>query len=130
MATIFIVDDNPDVLKVTLDMFARRGYEAVGAVNGLDAIQMLRKVKPDLIITDILMPMMDGFKFFKELKDSPLTSNIPILVISGHGQMVDSFVVMGVDGFLTKPFSAKTLLLKVEEILQSRHQDEAEDSEL
>jgi len=119
MPTIFVIDDNPDVLSVTLAMFARKGYEAVGATNGLDAIQMLRKVNPDLIITDVIMPQMDGFQLLKELKNNPLTSDIPILVISGHGQMADSFKTMGIDGFLTKPFSTKNLLLKVQEILGS-----------
>jgi len=119
MPTIFVIDDNPDVLLVTLAMFARKGYEAVGATNGLDAIQMLRKVNPDLIITDVIMPQMNGFQLLKELKNNPLTSDIPILVISGHGQMADSFKTMGIDGFLTKPFSTKNLLLKVQEILGS-----------
>jgi CheY-like chemotaxis protein len=117
MQTLFIIDDNPDVLSVTLTFFAKKGYETVGATNGLDALQMLRKVNPDLIITDIMMPQMDGFKLLKELKSSPLTSKIPILVISGHGQMIDSFQVLGIEGFLTKPFSTSQLLQKVHEIL-------------
>lgn len=128
MQTLFIIDDNPDVLAVTLDFFSKKGYETVGATNGLDAIRMLRQVNPDLIITDIMMPQMDGFKLLKELKNSPLTSSIPILVISGHGQMADSFEAMGVNGFLAKPFSTKQLLMKVEEILRSPEEPEEEDA--
>ena len=117
MATIFVVDDDPDVLKVTLALFIKHGYDAVGAVNGLDALQLVRKINPDIIVTDIIMPQMDGFRFLKELKDSPLTSGIPILIISGHGKMEDSFAAYGVDGFMTKPFSTKDLIQKVESIL-------------
>jgi CheY-like chemotaxis protein len=117
MAKIFVVDDNPDVLATTLAVFSKRGYDVVGASNGIDAIKMVRTVYPDLIISDIVMPQMDGFKFFKQLKDTPFTAAIPILMISGHGQMVDIFVAMGCAGFLIKPFSTRDLLNKVEQIL-------------
>lgn len=114
---IFIVDDEPEVLATTLAMFERHGFIAAGASNGLDAIQFVRKNIPDLIITDIIMPQMDGYKFFKELKNSPLTSGIPILVVSGRGQMSSSFEALGVEGFLTKPFSSSNLLKEVNRIL-------------
>ena len=127
MQTLFIIDDNPDVLSVTLAYFTKKGYEAVGAGNGLDAIRMLSKVNPDMIITDIEMPQMDGFKLLKELKNNPLTSRIPILIISGHGQMVDSFEALGVDGFMAKPFSTKQLLAKVQEILNPPIAEEDEE---
>ena len=121
MPTIFVIDDDPDVLKVTLDLFTRHGYEAVGASNGLDAIRILSKVRPHLIITDIVMPQMDGYKFLKKLKEMPLTAAIPILVITGKGKhMADSFETLGIEGFMTKPFSAKQLLTQVEQILEGK----------
>lgn len=117
MAKIFVVDDNPDVLATTLSVLSKRGHDVVGASNGIDAIKMVRKIYPDLIVSDIVMPQMDGFQFFKQLKDTPFTAAIPILMISGHGQMVDTFAAMGSVGFLIKPFSTRDLLDKIEQIL-------------
>lgn len=118
MAThILIVDDDPEVLQVTGAMLQKRGYEVSLAVNGLRALEKIKIQRPDLILADVLMPEMDGYTFYKELKNNPVTNNIPVLIITGRGKMEDSFKVMGVDGFISKPFSTEDLADEVTHIL-------------
>jgi DNA-binding response OmpR family regulator len=72
---------------------------------------------PDLILTDVLLPKMNGYEFVKELKNCSFTANIPILVMTGRGQMKEVFDAAGVAGFISKPFHPKELISKIHEIL-------------
>jgi len=120
MPKILVVDDEEEVLQVTVSMIRKHGYTVDSAVNGADALKKIRIDQPDLILTDVLMPEMDGYKFYKELKNDPATAEIPVLVITGRGQMKDSFQVAGVDGFITKPFTTEDLFIEIENIFAVR----------
>jgi len=111
---ILLVDDEPDVLKVIKIRLEAAGYVVVTATNGQEALDCLFRACPDLIITDVLMPVMDGFAFYKKLKHNPATADIPVLVLTARGHMEDSFRVMGADDFLIKPFDPKDLLSKID----------------
>lgn len=114
--TILVVDDDLDILETTKDFLQKRGFEILTATNGLDALNKLKQKIPDLILADVLMPEMDGYAFYKELKKNIITSNIPVLIITGRGKMEESFKVLGVDGFITKPFTTDNLLSEIEHI--------------
>ncbi len=110
---ILVVDDEP-ALRDMIQLRAQNlGYVVVTAENGADALAKVRAEKFDLIISDVLMPVMDGFAFYKELKKSPDTSKIPVLILTARGKMEDTFKVMGVDDFIAKPFDGKLLMEKV-----------------
>lgn len=115
--TILVVDDEPDVIESMKNILERRGYSVLTALNGMEGLQRIKKGKPDLIITDVLMPEMDGYKFYKELKKNTNTINIPVIIVTARGQMEDTFKVVGVDGFITKPFSPQDLCAEIESLL-------------
>jgi CheY-like chemotaxis protein len=114
---IMVVDDDPDIIEVTTAFLVKRGFEVVAANHGREALQILHKKLPSLILVDVLMPEMDGFTFYKELKKDVAACNIPVLVVTGRKKMAEAFEVVGVDGFITKPFTPQQLIEKVEHIL-------------
>ena len=123
---ILIVDDEPHILTVLQVGVEESGYNVVTAVNGQEGFVKAMKEQPDLIISDVLMPVMDGFGFYKELKKSQHTSKIPIIILTARGKMEDTFKVMGVEGFVAKPFEAKTLIDKIDALLNQRKSQPAE----
>ena len=110
---ILIVDDAQEVVDLIQAMLEGQGYEVVTAANGVEGLEQARKEHPKVIIADVLMPEMDGFIFFKELKKDPRTERIPVIILTARAKMEDSFRAMGVDGFLPKPLDANQLLAEV-----------------
>jgi len=113
---ILLVDDEPDVLKIIKFRLETAGYAVVTATNGQEALDRIFRVCPDLVVSDVLMPVMDGFTLYKKLKHNPATADIPVLILTARGHMEDSFRVMGADDFLTKPFEPQDLLAKIESL--------------
>lgn len=109
---VLVVDDDPLVVKILKDSLQRSGYQVNTAYHGLEALQAVKETKPDLIILDILMPMMDGFKVARILKFDKRFKSIPIVVLTSRategerkmGQQV------GADEFLFKPFRLPQVL--------------------
>ena len=91
MKKILVVDDDTGVLNVLRLMLEDAGYEVALAENGGEGILKAKADPPDLIISDILMPIMDGFIFYKALRKDKKTASIPILILTARGQMEDSF---------------------------------------
>ena len=113
---ILVVDDDLIIIEGTRNILERRGFRVLTAQNGQAALHILKAQKPDLILTDVLMPVMDGFSFYKELKKNPATADIPVLVMTARGPMEDTFKVAGADGFMTKPFSPVNLTVEIDQI--------------
>ncbi len=110
---ILIVDDDRDFLITSEGLLKRREYEIFTAWDGAQALELAQNKNVDLIITDVLMPEMDGFEFYKRLKMNPATFSIPVVVVSTRGAMEDSFRAIGVDEFLHKPFTVEELISKI-----------------
>jgi len=117
MKKVVIVDDEPDLLEMIKLGVESAGHTVITATNGLEGLEKVRLNKPDLIISDVLMPVMDGYQFYKELKKNRATLNIPVLILTARGKMEDTFKVAGVDEFLTKPVKNQELLEKVNKLL-------------
>ena len=115
---ILVVEDEHPVAEMIKFGLEHAGYKVVLAVNGEEGLFLISQHHPDLIISDILMPVMDGFTFYKELKKNAATSHIPVLILTARGKMEDSFKVIGVDDFIVKPFDVDVLLAKIENFLQ------------
>jgi CheY-like chemotaxis protein len=113
---ILLVDDEPDVLKIVKLRLETAGYTVATAVNGQEALDCIFRECPNLVVSDVLMPIMDGFTLYKKLKSNPTTADIPVLILTARGHMEDSFRVMGADDFLAKPFEHQELLAKVESL--------------
>ncbi|NOX99574.1 MAG: response regulator transcription factor [Verrucomicrobia bacterium] len=119
MATILIVDDENDIRELITLNLRREGYDTLEAADGLQAMKKARKKIPDLILLDLMLPEKDGYSVFRELKESNLTQNIPIIMLTARGKLDERItgLSLGADDYVTKPFSPKELLLRIKNIL-------------
>ncbi|HVK77572.1 MAG TPA: response regulator [Kofleriaceae bacterium] len=107
MSTVLLVDDEVDVVEVLKDVLEVGGHRVVVAYNGLDAIEHALAQPPDVIITDMMMPVCDGYQLIAQVRASPRTREIPIIAISAGADP-------GHRPFLRKPFGARALLAEVQ----------------
>ena len=119
MSTILIVEDNEASRDVLARRLARRGYGVVAAVDGQDALAKARSARPDLILMDLGLPVMDGWEATRQLKGDPATRHMPIIVLSAHAMTTDRELALaaGGDEFDTKPLRFPQLLEKIEFLL-------------
>ncbi|MBZ0165735.1 MAG: response regulator, partial [Candidatus Omnitrophica bacterium] len=115
---ILVVDDEADLVDMVKRKLERNGFQVEIAYNGREAIEKVGDQAFDLILTDVVMPVMDGFTFYKNLKDNPQTATIPVIILTARTNMEGSFRALGADDFLTKPFDGQELLLKIEGFLR------------
>jgi len=114
---ILLVDDEPDFLSVIRMRLSNEGYQVICASHGKDALDKIKIRHPDLIISDVMMPVMDGVDFFQEIKSNPETKDIPFIVITVKDKLQESFKAVGIDDFVAKPFEMDELLGKIRKIL-------------
>ena len=112
MATKILLADDEDDVKVVLKLFLEaRGYDVVTAYDGLDAISKVQSEKPDVILLDVMMPLIDGFEVCKKLKADPTTAHIPVVMLSAasHAESVKKGLDAGAVDYLVKPFEPEDL---------------------
>ncbi len=116
---ILIVDDDVETLRLVGLMLQRQGYEIAAASNGMQAIEMARTDKPDLIILDVMMPDMDGYQVTAELRKDPQLTEIPIMMFTAKSQVDDKVAGYdaGVDDYLTKPVHPAELIAHLKSLL-------------
>ena len=117
---ILLVDDDEFVLEPLLSMLAQEGFAVRSASNGRRALELAKSEKPDLIILDLVMPGMSGYEICKALKSDPATQAIPILFVSGHGEVDDRLkgLELGAEDYIAKPFNFRELLTRLKVILR------------
>ena len=120
--TILIVDDEELIRNVIKEYCLNSGYQVLEASDGYEAVQLVKNKNIDLIILDIMMPKKDGYTTLKELKD---IKNIPVLMLSARDDEYDKLLgfELGIDDYVTKPFSPKELIARIKVILK-RNNDE------
>ena len=113
---ILLVDDSLLVQKMIREYFEPEGYEVLVAGNGREALELVRSENPKLIVSDIIMPVMDGWEFCEEIRSSPETADIPFLFLTAVREVPKRIqgLRMGADDYITKPFSREELLARVE----------------
>ncbi len=122
---IMVIDDEAGVRELLGDALKLAGFETVAAADAMIAQTMLRTVKPDLLIVDINMPMMDGFEFIERIRGNG--DNTPALMLSARGDRADVTrgLTLGADDYVTKPFGLEELVLRVRAILRRAQFTEA-----
>ncbi len=117
---ILIIEDDKDIVEMLVFNLREAGYETVSAFDGKDGITLARAERPNLIILDIMLPVIDGFEVCRLLKSDPNISQIPIIILSAKSQETDKIIglELGADDYVTKPFSPRELIARIRAILR------------
>lgn len=118
MATVLIVDDESSAVELLTLMLEQKGHSVISASNGREGLDSAIQNRPDLIIMDVLMPVMDGYAFYKKVKKDPVLMHIPVIVLTARGAMESAFEAIGADCFFEKPVDPAELLAKVKNLLE------------
>jgi len=121
---ILIVDDEPSIVVPIQFLMEQQGYNVLVAENGEDALDIIYKYKPDLILLDIMLPRIDGYEVCEIVRLDPRYRDIKIIFITAKGREVEiaKGLALGADAYITKPFSNTELVSKVKELLANTHE--------
>lgn len=122
-ATLLIIEDNHEIRSYISNLFNKK-YQVLEAQNGEEGVQMAKEEQPDLIISDIIMPVMDGFACCKEIKSYLPTAHIPIILLTAKAEDADRMhgSLQGADDYIMKPFNPELLRVRVESLMAQRNQ--------
>lgn len=120
MKKILVVDDENAIREMVKMRLEANNYEVISATDGQEALEKAHKENPDLIILDLMLPKIDGYRVCGLLKADARHSNIPIIMFSARAQDTDKKLgaEVGANAYVTKPFDSKVLLEKIEELLK------------
>ncbi|MBR3660965.1 MAG: response regulator transcription factor [Bacilli bacterium] len=123
---VLIIDDELLIRDVVKEYCLNEGFKVLEAANGIEGLEILDKEKVDIIVLDIMMPKMDGYTFFSKMKEK---YNIPTIVLSARGEEYDKLFgfSIGIDDYLTKPFSPKELIARIKAILKRFTKEEIDE---
>jgi DNA-binding response OmpR family regulator len=114
------IEDEPEMIDLVRLILNRRGYEVLGASGGYQGLEMIRQELPDLVLLDLMMPDMDGWDVYQQMKSDELTRHIPVIVVTAKAQSIDKVLglhIAKVEDYISKPFSPQELMDSVERVL-------------
>ncbi len=125
MPRIVMIDDDPDIVALVKATLKSRGYEVQSAADGEDGLRLIRSVRPDLIILDLMMPRVSGLELVRRMREEPELKDIPVVVLSAIGEKSDKpeefwRAGLGAEDFISKPFEPLALLGRVECVLRRK----------
>lgn len=122
MKRILMVEDTEDNRQIVRDLIGSIGYELLEAPDGAAGVAMAAEHKPDLILMDIQLPVLDGYEATRRIKADPDLEHIPIIAVTSYALSGDEAKTReaGCDGYIAKPFSPRQLLAKINELLSSQ----------
>ena len=117
---VLIVDDEEHIRELIKFNLKKEGYDIEVAVNGTEALNIIREIKFDLILLDLMLPEIDGLEVCKEIRRNEETSDIPVMMITAKGEEFDKVLglELGADDYITKPFSIRELMARVKALLR------------
>ena len=119
---ILVVEDQPDNLQILRDLLTSEGYQIIEAQDGEEGIRAAAAERPDLILMDIQLPLLDGYEATRQIRANPALRATPIIVITSYALSGDEAKAhaAGCDGYVSKPYSPRQLLAKIREYLPDR----------
>ena len=120
-ATVLVVDDSPTETRILTHMLTKAGYLVDTATNGEEAIEAVRQHRPDLILMDVIMPVLNGYQATRALRRDPETADIPIIMVTTKDMQTDRAwgLRQGANDYLTKPVDRQLLLERIREFLDN-----------
>ena len=117
---VVCIEDEPEMIDLVRLILGRKGFEVIGADGGVEGLETVRREKPDLVLLDLMMPDMDGWEVYQQIKADEELRTIPVVVVTAKAQSIDKVLglhIAKVDDYITKPFGPQELLESVEKIL-------------
>jgi two-component system, OmpR family, response regulator VicR len=124
---VVYIEDEQEMIDLVRLILNRRGFEITGANGGKQGLDKVRRLLPDLVLLDLMMPDMDGWDVYQQMKAEEATQNIPVIIVTAKAQSIDRVLglhIAKVDDYISKPFSPQELVDSVERVLAKRQQAE------
>lgn len=120
---ILCIEDEPEMIDLIRLILERKGFDVLGAVGGQEGLEAVRREKPDLVLLDLMMPDIDGWEVYRQMKADKELQKIPVVVVTAKAQSIDKVLglhIAKVDDYVTKPFGPGDLLDSVNRVLAKR----------
>lgn len=117
---VVCVEDEPEMIDLVRLILARKGFDVTGAPGGQEGLHIIERLKPSLVLLDLMMPDMDGWEVYQRMKANSATKHIPVIVVTAKAQSIDKMLglhIAKVDDYITKPFGPAELLNSIEKVL-------------
>jgi two-component system, OmpR family, response regulator VicR len=121
---ILCIEDDPEMIDLIRLILSRRGFEVIGAAGGKEGLEKVRQQLPDLILLDLMMPDMDGWEVYQQIKADEKTKDIPVIVVTAKAQSIDKVLglhIAKVDDYIAKPFSPQDILNSVDKVFGKKN---------
>jgi len=125
---LLYIEDEQEMIELVRLILARRGFEVVGANGGREGLEAVRTQTPDLVLLDLMMPGMDGWDVYQQMKADEATQNIPVIIVTAKAQSIDKVLglhIAKVDDYISKPFSPQELVESIEKVLEKYQQPDS-----
>ena len=126
---IVYVEDELEMIDLVKLILSRKGYDVIGAAGGREGLDTIREVVPDLVLLDLMMPDIEGWDVYQQIRADDATKHIPVIVVTAKAQNIDKVLglhIAKVNDYISKPFSPQDLVASVERVLNEGSQNEAE----
>ncbi|WP_224823267.1 response regulator transcription factor [Cognatishimia sp. MH4019] len=112
---VLLIEDEPNIIEAIRFILSRDGWSVDTHSDGANAVERVQSMRPDLIILDVMLPNKSGYDILRDLRDDPMTAKLPVLMLTARGQTKDRELAerLGVNEFITKPFSNSDILASV-----------------
>ncbi len=120
---VLCIEDEPEMIDLVKLILERKGFEVMGAVGGREGLEVIRRERPDLILLDLMMPDVDGWEVFRQMKAEEDLKNIPVIVVTAKAHNIDKVLglrIVKVEDYITKPFGPQELLDSIEKVLSAK----------